>query len=236
MINISSKSMLKNIKLDTSPHHVHIGFNSNVEILSSAILNGGYILGNHILNMKVPKNTKEDELNFEPPEITLNKYASKHNWKGTCVGMMTAASMNSFRNKAVYYRDVIVESFITLGLSNARRAGDAADIKHFCDEELEPGTINIIIGTNARLSSAAMIEAVMIAAEAKAGIMQELNIISPVSNKLATGTGTDSIAIFNGFERKIKYCGKHVILGEMIALAVSEAIKQSVNGAKNITF
>ncbi|WP_269902691.1 hypothetical protein [Crassaminicella thermophila] len=39
--------------------------------------------------------------------------------------------MDSFSNYAVVNKDVIVESFVTIGLSNARRASYPADIKFF---------------------------------------------------------------------------------------------------------
>lgn len=107
--------------------------------------------------------------------------------------------------------------------------GDPADIKSFGDSKLDPGTINIILGTNAKLSKAAMVEAIMIVSEAKAAVMQELNILSPVSGKIATGTGTDSVVIFNGCKKQINYCGKHVLFGEMIARVVSKSIKESLN-------
>lgn len=222
------KTMLQNMKLDVNMNHVHLQFDSPVEILSSAVLNGGYIWASHILNMRVPKNVEENEMELLPPSVTLRKYMDKHNLKGTSVGMMTAASMDSFSSNTVSCEDVIVESFITVGLSNARRAGDPADLKSFGDIILDPGTINIILGTNAKLSSQAMVEAIMIASEAKAAIMQELNIISPISKKIATGTGTDSIVFFNGSGRKINYCGKHVLFGEMIASSIANCMKDSI--------
>ena len=71
----------------------------------------------------------------------------------------------------------------------------------------------------------------MTTTEAKAAALQNLEIISPVSNKTATGTGTDSIAIAaDPIAEKVQYCGKHVVFGEVLARLVIEAITSSIKG------
>lgn len=234
MINVNIKTKLKNLKVDANANHVHLQFHSPVETLSSAILNGGYTLVDHILNMRVPKNFDGKKKDFASPNITLQQYADKHKWKGNCVGMMTSAYMETFTHNVIIHNDVVIECFITSGVSNARRAGDPADWKYFKDTQLDPGTINIILGTNAKLSHAAMVEAIMIITEAKAVAMQELNILSPISNKISTGTGTDSVVVFNGCGKEINFCGKHVLFGEMIASVVIKSIKESLEKREQV--
>jgi len=74
-----------------------------------------------------------------------------------------------------------------------------------------------------------MIEAVSVAAEAKSAALQNLGVLSSVSNELATGTGTDAIAIGSGFgPKEVRYCGKHVLFGEMLARSVIEGITSSI--------
>jgi adenosylcobinamide amidohydrolase len=59
--------------------------------------------------------------------------------------------------------------------------------------------------------------------------MRKLGVKSPVSRTIATGTGTDAIAVANGFgPETIRYCGKHVLFGEMLASAVIETITDSL--------
>jgi adenosylcobinamide amidohydrolase len=80
------------------------------------------------------------------------------------------------------------------------------------------------------LSDAAMVESVMLATEAKTVAVRELGVKSTVSGVIATGTGTDSIAVVNEFgPETIHYCGKHVLFGEMLAPAVIEAITGSLS-------
>jgi adenosylcobinamide amidohydrolase len=81
------------------------------------------------------------------------------------------------------------------------------------------------------MSRAAMVESVMLAAEAKTVAMRKLGVRSPVSKTIATGTGTDAIAVVNGAgPESVRYCGKHVIFGEILASAVIEATTESLRG------
>ncbi len=79
------------------------------------------------------------------------------------------------------------------------------------------------------MSHAAMVESVMLATEAKTFAMRELGVKSSVSGKIATGTGTDAIAVVNGLgSETIRFCGKHVLFGEMLASVVIDAITESL--------
>ena len=96
-------------------------------------------------------------------------------------------------------------------------------------QEEEIGTINIIVLTSAILTDAAMVEALMIATEAKSAALQETGVLSPVSNKIATGTGTDAIAVVSGQGPElVAYCGKHVLFGEVLGRLVTDGVKASI--------
>lgn len=222
-------SKLENVYLERSLDYIHLEFKNPVQILSSAVLNGGLVSAKHFLNLKVQENFSGTKNDFKIPEVTIKEYAEKNNWKGISVGMMTSACMKSFRCKHREIDGVIVECFLTAGVSNARRAGDIADWQSFENGLNSTGTINIVLGTNAKLSHAAMVEAIMIASEAKASVLEQYNIISPISKKIATGTGTDSTAVFCGDGKVINYCGKHVLFGEMIASVVIDALTASLS-------
>jgi adenosylcobinamide amidohydrolase len=228
--NNNINSQLSGLSVSVLEQHVHLSFKSSVRIISSATLNGGYLWANHILNLRVVGSNSDEKSILPPPDITLQDYAKNQGWEGTCVGMMTSALMDSFRHELIQFEDVFVECFLTCGISNACRAGDPVYERSFGCEKPAHGTINIILGTNAKLTEAAMVEAIMIISEAKAAVFQKFNILSIVSQKIATGTGTDSIAVFNGAGREINYCGKHVLFGEMIAKVVSKALESSLNG------
>ncbi len=152
----------------------------------------------------------------------------QNNWKGICVGMMTAANMTSLAQSEQQIENVWIRAFITAGLSNARCAGDTADYQQISEEPKKAGTINILVLTNACLTDSAMVECIMMITEAKSACLQQLNEKSKVSNCIATGTGTDSTAIACGTSTKVAYCGKHTIFGELLAKTVICALRESL--------
>jgi adenosylcobinamide amidohydrolase len=145
--------------------------------------------------------------------------------------MMTAASMQSFRLVQATEQGVAIFVLVTTGLSNVRRAGDFAEHRQIGIPPDEVGTINMICLTSAQMTPAAMVEAVITATEAKTAVLQNLGVQSPISDAPATGTGTDAIAIAGSRgAKKIQFCGKHVIFGEILANLVIEAVTSSISG------
>lgn len=217
-------------ELKQSPEHICVGFSNEHPVLSSAVFNGGACTASNIIILKVAENFKGTKQIVDHPEKTLAEYCRELQLSGTTVGMMTSASMDSFRLVSRSSQGVEISAMVTAGISNARCAGDRADWRSFQTDAHPAGTINIIILTNATMSHAAMVESVMLATEAKTVAMRKLGVKSPVSGAIATGTGTDAIAVANGFgSGTIRYCGKHVIFGEMLASVVIEAITESLS-------
>lgn len=232
------------IAVEHTEQHLYLSFSKPHQILSSAVLNGGLQWAGGVLNLKVPKQLSE----FEPAEQTLSRYGADLgcegmgcegvdcgredadlNEKGVLVGMMTAASMASYRLACREEQGVEIFVLATAGLSNARRAGDLAEYRRMISEPGEAGTINLVVATSACLTQAAMVESLMMITEAKAAVLQDAGVISPVSGLIATGTGTDSVAVINGFGPEVRYCGKHVLFGELLAQAVIEAVQGAVS-------
>jgi len=231
------------VTLEQTPDHIHLEFEKPHRVLSSAVLNGGFYQANHFLNMRVPpRDSQHCPLELEDPAVTLKRYCHQKGWSGAAIGMMTAASMKSLRvvHDVLPGEALVGESLavvVTTGLENARRAGDVAEFKALTSIPNKVGTINMAIVTSAYLTTAAMVEAVTVATEAKAVVLQELNIISPVSGGVATGTGTDAIAIFSGNDEKnrqpVKFTGKHTLFGERLAQLVIKALRSSINWPSN---
>ena len=224
--------MIQNNRYELKQTHEHIcvGFSTEHPVLSSAVFNGGACHASNILIMKVAENFEDTKQIVENPENILAEYCRQLQLSGTTVGMMTSASMDSFRRVSRSSQGVEISAIVTAGVSNARCAGDRADRRTFQPDANPTGTINIIILTNATMSPAAMVESVMLATEAKTVAMRKLGVKSPVSGAIATGTGTDAIAVANGFgSGTIRYCGKHVLFGEMLASVVIEAITESLS-------
>ncbi|MEA3233009.1 MAG: adenosylcobinamide amidohydrolase [Thermodesulfobacteriota bacterium] len=217
--------------IEHTSEYVHIEFPNSRRVLSSAPHNGGLIDSDHLLILRVMENFNGTKGPFEPLADTFRNYCRRKEWAGITVGMMTSARMTSFRNVCRSARGVEVSVLVTAGISNARRAGDPAEYRSFDEDRLKPGTINIIILTNAILTQAAQVEAVMVVTEAKAAVLQDLDVTSPVTGKTATGTGTDAITVVSGSAPpEICYCGKHTLFGEKLASATMDALFSSLGG------
>ncbi len=209
--------------------HVHIALSPPRKVLSSAPYHGGWVDADHLLIINVRDNFKGDQGAFEPLSRTFQDYCRRKNWEGTTVGMMTSAKMSSFRKVRRSVQSVEITVLVTAGTSNARRAGDPAECRTFDSVEMTSGTINLIILTTATLLPAAMVETVMVATEAKTAALQDLGVLSPISGKGATGTGTDAIAVVSGNNApQIGFCGKHTLFGELLASATIEAVSSSL--------
>lgn len=182
------------------------------------------------------------------------------------IGMMTAASMKSLNvatqqavcGKPCNKQHVIVDAIVTAGISNSRAAGADADCFFFSSPDeggqqtttqtsgvVNPGTINTIVVTNAILddpsssaNEAALVEAYMIAIEAKCRAAADLGVIcAKHPGRLAQGTGTDCTMFVcrrNGaishetLVPRVQYAGKHMLFGELVGRAVYEATQKAM--------
>jgi len=226
---VNATLLQQNVLLDRSPEHVRVVFESPCPVLSSAVFNGGWTTADAVLNLKVPKRPPSPDAPLDPPEKTLAGYCIRNGWQGVTVGMMTAASMNSLRIAHERIHAFATAVLVTSGLSNPLRAGDPAPRQTLDTAAAAAGTINTIIVTSAAMTPAAMVEAVMIAAEAKAAALQSSGVRSRVSGAIATGTGTDAVALACGKGiPQLRYCGKHTLFGETLARLVIQATTTSI--------
>ena len=161
-------------------------------------------------------------------------------------GLITSADMDHYSIACEKYRDIEVIAISTAGVRvNAVSAGDIASYyeingeydfdmdnnnKDIYQNPNKPGTINTILLINSKLDESSLLLAEMIAVEAKAVALRELMISSNYSNEIATGTGTDGIAIFSNMDSKntIENVSKHAKIGELIGKAVIASIKESL--------
>ncbi|MBE6512740.1 MAG: adenosylcobinamide amidohydrolase [Methanobrevibacter olleyae] len=164
-------------------------------------------------------------------------------------GLITSADMNSYSIACESYRDIEVTAITTAGARvNAVSAGDIAsyyeinaDYRYDLEEDEsngqnnnqnpnKPGTINTILLINTKLDESSLLLAEMIAVEAKAVALRDLMVSSNYSNEIATGTGTDGIAIFSNIdcENFTDNVSKHAKIGELIGKVVIDSIKEAL--------
>jgi adenosylcobinamide hydrolase len=210
-------------------------------VLSSAPRGGGLRSTRYILNhqVTVPIGSEHPEIAVENPRDNPSRYlrqvANALGVDSNCVSLMTAVPMNQLVIGHEEYEGIWVECFATVGITNAVRAGEWPAVE-FDPGRLTPvGTINLILVTNAALSSAAMVGAVQVATESKTGILRDHAVSSWTGMPGATGTGTDVVVVASRFREKdvhLSYSGTHTVIGAMIGRVVADCVTQGLARAE----
>ena len=224
---IRSTKIIESSIFDTKNRTLLIQFKKPMEIIST--LEGPkkiLFIGNH---------------SSPPPCWSIGHTLGLRGWRDHIYGVLgldpddtslliTGADMRNLSIKTKKYKDLIVTALVTAGVKeNAIRA--SKDVGRY--EEL--GTINIILLTNRKMTKRAMARAIITATEAKTAALQDLDVRSVQMPRFqATGTGTDEIIIVQGTGLLIDNVGGHTRLGELIARAVYEGVKEAIEKQNNI--
>ncbi|MCT4654538.1 MAG: adenosylcobinamide amidohydrolase [Cohaesibacter sp.] len=189
---------------------------SPLQILSWSINRPGRVLADTIVwrevrNADLPQDLDVvDWLNCELIE----------NGQDKSVAMLTSRSIEHYVTTHAVCGDCQASCVATVGLSNAERVGHRVDrtAKNW-------GTINILTIVNMGLTEAAQIEAMSIVAQARTAALCDANI--QIETGIATGTGTDCIAIAAP-EGLNLYAGLHTDIGVAIGKATYDAIARGI--------
>ncbi|MBU1194378.1 MAG: adenosylcobinamide amidohydrolase [Proteobacteria bacterium] len=152
--------------------------------------------------------------------------------KETTSFLVTGADMDNLSIQTAEFKQMKVIALVTAGVM-----GNAVRMSKDIGMYYEPGTINMIIMTNMKLSSRAMTRAIISATEAKTAALEDLDIRSAYTPQIneATGTGTDNIIMVNGEGTLIDNAGGHSKMGELMAQAVYAAVNQAILKQNRIT-
>ena len=149
---------------------------------------------------------------------------------GRVVALGTAAHMdNAAICNTVSDNGVSVGAVITGGIrGNGGRAGDPANYDEATahGEKPKPGTIVIILAVDAHLSDRALVEAMDVATQSKSCVIQELMARSLYSHGVATGSGTDQVAVITRTDCAEVDSG--TALGEDIGRAIGVCVKTAL--------
>ena len=202
-------------------------------IISSAPRRGGIVRARSILNHQVPANPSANQrpltTKWSDPARYLGRLAARVRARMPVIGLMTAVPMTQLVVDREQSGAIWVECFCTVGVTNAVRAGDPCMVTG-CDGN-KPGTINIILVTNATLSMTALVGAVQVATESKTGILIQHKVRSTVRTAaLATGTGTDAVVIASSLKglHRLPYSGTHTQIGAMIGRLVCRCVQEGL--------
>ena len=202
-----------------------LSFSTPARVLSWALLNGGFCRADHVVNHHVVGN---DARFCAAPEHWLEQATAKLDLDGKIVAMATAVEMKSLAQVSQSTNSAKVTCFATVGCGNALSIGDPTSAATEQTVLPQLHTINVTVTVAPGLCEEALVEAVQIATEGRVRALYEAGVRSSISGLVATGTGTDCIAVASlGLERA-RYCGKHTHLGELIGRASYLAVRQGI--------
>lgn len=193
--------------------------------MSSGVLGSGLGWHDTFINRHVDKSYDCRNYREDMKEFVKGKGFNPMN----TVGMMTAVQL-----KDAVYKRYEMDGFslfivVTAGVGNA--VDVSKSIQH--DSNLKPGTINIWVFINGKLSEEAFIQSIMTATEAKVKALSERQVIDQETGTIATGTSTDSFLIaatqkgaFHEFAGTITPLGK--LIGTGVYECTIEAIKRGI--------
>jgi adenosylcobinamide hydrolase len=146
--------------------------------VSSGPLGGGIGVRQWIINATVPMSYRRDD-----PDAHLAELADQLDLRGPGVGLLTGVDVA----EVVTREDAGVRVWATVGLGAPIWA--AAPLPLAVETPAPVGTINIVAFVPARLTDAALVNAVATVTEAKAQALWDLGL-------QATGTATDAVTVF----------------------------------------
>lgn len=136
--------------------------------------------------------------------------------RGHAVAMLTSRDIAAFEVAQADTDGIRARCVATVGLGNAERVGTRLG-----QSGQGWGTINLAVQLSRPLSDAALLEALSIATQARTAAVIDARHSLPTG--LATGTGTDCIAIAAP-PGDAPYAGLHTATGEVVGRAVYEAV------------
>ena len=209
----------KPYRLETKDRWLVVEFAEPWTVLSWAIVNGGW-----------QQTTKVAWLFLKLGEISgVDDPPSWMRGQMRAAGLSGAVGFLTTRRAQCYVENEASDGHCrawavgTVGMSNARRAGDAADVL------TSTGTINQLVCCSLPLTTEAALEVLALTSEAKSLAAAESGVMSGKSHLPCTGTGTDYLAVawpLSG-ERQ-QYAGKHTNVGAAMGRAAYEMVKQGI--------
>ncbi len=216
--------------LEWKQEHLLLEFPAEADSISSAVYGGG--MGR--LKRAVNQYVSRDYECSNPVRDMENKLAEWGYPPEGCAGLMTAVPLE---HAAVAEEDTGSAGIfccVTAAAGNAARAG----VERSVLKAYRPGTINIMLGIDGLLTPAAMVNAVMTAAEAKAAALADLGITDPENGLIATGTTTDAVVLAVSGSRRYGaehvYAGTATDLGGAIGRLVYAAVTGSLQSVKAV--
>ena len=204
-----------------------IRFDSRMEVLSSAVLNGGDRVTSALFIMQVPKDYRHDD-----PEAHAASVRDALGLPDDAVGMMTAAEVDHvFNSRSSVYDGIGMDAIATAGLSNQVVAGEVLTDwpeRHKLSMKraarMLAGTINIAVVSSVPLTTEGKVNLFIPLVEAKSAALADFGYRE-------TGTTSDSMAVISPIgDDRITYTGT----GSAPGIAAARAVRAAVGYALRV--
>lgn len=201
--------------VEARPRQLLVRFGEPHRVVSWAIVGGGLRRAGGVAWLQV------SDAELRPPvdarELARARLAEVD--LPDAVALLTSRDVRAYEDVRATYQDVTCRCVATVGLGNALRAGDLpGPTGHI-------GTINVLCQLSVALTDEALLEALALAAEARALAIREAEVASIVSGLPASGTGTDCIVIAApDTSPRHGYAGKHTAIGHLVGHTVHAAV------------
>ncbi|WP_326112141.1 adenosylcobinamide amidohydrolase [Paenibacillus macquariensis] len=215
------------LTLTRQERHLLLQSPSPIDSLSSSIHGGGMSKIDRIANIYVDRFYE-----CSHPEKDVEKLFQEWGYPlESTAGLLTAVRLAYTSVSEEDGEDASVFCCTTAGVSNGARAGS----ERTTFPVYQPGTINIMLMIDARMTQAAMVNAVITAVEAKTAALADLGIRDAENGLVATGTTTDAIVLGVSqsatYPIQHRYCGTATDLGAAIGRVVYGTVIESLGAA-----
>lgn len=242
-------SVWQGLNISVHERHIKASSPSVVTALSSAVYGDGMIELDRIFNIYVDRHYRCDD----PPRDIADLLSEWQEQQDQCAGLLTAVQLEHTAIQEYESDEFGLLCCTTAGVSNAARAGSARTVFDAAGNEIDnesasqkhgkvsassytPGTINIMLWINGRMTAGAMVNAIQTAVEAKAAALADFGVVDSENGLTATGTTTDAIvlAVSQTEENKplISYAGTATVMGAAIGRLVYDTITESLQAAQ----
>jgi adenosylcobinamide hydrolase len=208
---------MTDLSLDVDAEAVVIRAERPLRAVSSAIVGGGLVQTQAIVNLHVAKG-----FHCADSEGQLAAFARRRSVPSPFVGLLTGAATEKAELALERQNGLAVSAVVTVGLSNRSAAGRSAQAAW------RPSTINTIVVVDADPEDAALVNLVITATEAKTLALAEAGI-SAHEGGFVTGTSSDAVAVAaTGRGTRCRFGGPVSELGWLAARAVKSALDAGV--------
>jgi iron complex transport system ATP-binding protein len=209
--------VIDGVTVAVSAEAVWVRSSAPLRVVASAVLGGDLALTRHVVNMRVPSGYR-----CARPADDLRAFAARLGVDEPFVGLMTAARTEDAATATETGGEVTVTAVVTVGLGHPIAAGATSP------RPWQPSTINTIVLVHGRLGTAAAVNGVITATEAKVAALAEAKVVT-TDGEPATGTVTDAVVVaWSDRGPVVEYLGPLSPAGWLVARAVRRAVGEGI--------